>query len=527
MVGVQVHLELDVTVEKISLLLLSSSNAQVRTTQARTGETAKSDDTHMARGGWTGRGDKGLALYLQVLPTHAPAPSRAAVWSSGKKLDKIMTRKNIIPPHSLRPCSGISFKCVVRRQGLDVSFGLGEVAFYAGDVAQVKRRDSHTVQLTTVPSLVSDMILRGAGGAGAKKGGIKQLLNSSHDSHLLDAHFSVYKPPNTPAHRAASGLSLQVGCIGLSLDLDVACLVVERGQLLQELLSPLTTCSPLRTGASSTGASEPANPPTQAPRIHVQEQTLFDVEALLDRLQLHVSVSLVTAAVGYGTVGPANRHEFNDSLRFSCGGVLAVWNRVGHLACGHEYGRLSLQYLALDVRHDGSVSTLMGRLHTQGMPSTGADDDDALETAGAVGGGREVAPIVLLTVSESGAQAGDQGGGAGCHDYLQHPASPAQAASPYMLKVAASVRASLDDGRVAQSAVVRNYTMLHGCFSATALVSHLLLVNLAADRLHALDIAQQVRESPFFPCRARVSDLILLCVVWCAACQGRARGACS
>ena len=232
----------------------------------------------------------------------------------------------------------------------------------------------------------------------------------------------------------------------------------------------------------------------------------------------------------------AHGPDFTDWLRFSCGGALSVWNRVGHLACGqeygacvcgHEYGRLSLQYLALDaVSCDGSVTTVVGRQHvaartsqhSKPMPSsTGARDDD-LEAVGAVAGGFGEAPtllqellppIFLLTVSETGSQ-GSAGAWPMRHECmpdaasrysLHHPAPPTQPASHYMLKVVASVRASLKDGRVAQSTVVRNYSMVHGCFSGAALVSHLLLVNLAADRLHALHIAQQVPPSSFPPRR--------------------------
>jgi len=348
-------------------------------------------------------------------------------------------------------CLGVSL--VWRRHGYDVSASLSAVTVHGGQAAHVAARHPCALMLASRAGEVSGMLQQCAARAGAAQtaddmqrmaGDLEQL----EDAKALHLHLTRYSPGHVPARRAPLAVSLDLACLALRLDVDLASAVTQRarlwaspsppaqGQRLDRAAPPL---DPAR--GRDDGMHTPDRGPDGVPRTGQHAAPgeaaggCLDLDDMMNGLQLDVHVGLVTGVVGQGRLcapparPPSSAHppdlDFALGLRATCGGARVLWNRVGNVDDSGGVGVVRLDYV-----HSYAVAAGAGA--TGGAPlaspvlSAPAAQPNYETTGGAPGAAMLAAPVLSMMMLEKGGA--DGGAGHGTADGSAAPSDEAAGA---------------------------------------------------------------------------------------------------
>ena len=523
------HFELALELSSASLMLVSSSNSNTHlpathyTTELTMMHTP--DAKRLAAQG--NKSDGPLAVCLELLPkssassSSSPWSGGSGVWSGGK--------------HVRKPgASGVSLKCVGRRHGFDVSASVAALTLHAGHPPSVKYRHDNTLLLSTQPAVVARMVQQGAGGDAHDDCAIQGRLEEVDAVTLLQGHLSIYDPQHVPVGRAPRALSLQLGCLGLNVDLDIAHQLVERSQHLATLLEPLASGNPdarpplQHSQGINTPQALESDVPVRVLDAHGMEggalrhkATANSLDSMLDALQVHASVALVTAGVGYRSNTTAaesvggHAHVLQDWVRTTGRGGFMLWNCVSQAATSRDCGLLTLDDLschAVSRTVQGSVTRgSVTRVLARQLPHRfDAAQDMAQVDARILAPPPSVPSLLSFKVCQTVCrQARPCDASGSLHlDLEAWPDLVADvASSQFLLHVYRCVcqealggMGQAGTGMVQIRRVVRNYRLLPRCISGHSLVTMLVLAKLAADRLHAVTMVLQVCGLCACPC---------------------------
>ena len=338
----QVHVEVELVIGSASLMLVSSSKPHASFHVSKDEHALSTFRTHTPgadAGTGGGAGDQALAVSM-VLSRLSERPGASGTSRSrqggkgGRRTDSVAVR------------------FVQRRHGLDLSACFAALAVHAGEVAKVKNGQAQTEVLCTAPAAISRLLLQGLDPPFAEAESIKGLLTELPTENLLDVHVSTFDPGHVPGGRAEKGVELKVGALALHLDAVMGDLLLRRALEVHRILAALSCASPTKTplAVPSVNAAPNHTPPTRSPLTlenlpftpggdgggSRQEGGVGGMAAMLEQVQVHVAVGLVTAALGaHSSIcaqHPAGTLAFRDSVRATCGGVKVLCNPVG-LSC--------------------------------------------------------------------------------------------------------------------------------------------------------------------------------------------------
>ena len=257
-----------------------------------------------------------------------------------------------------------------------------------------------------------------------------------------------------------------------------------------------------------------------------------DVDSILDSTQLDLHVGFLSAAIGCaggGVLAPAphlrvhaEQGGFCDWVRATCGGGRFFWNRAGVAAEGGEgaVGLAAVDYLDAYAISTSCTSRLLARDHTSAALAATQHRHEASCAS-------DPAPLFSIMVWEDGGTREGRAAPAGtgrwaddeaaclaeCSDGADAAGTSAVALEPVSMppvsQYLADVWVALEGevqrwrgggvevggrGMLRVATLVRDYRLVRGCLRGDRLVAWLVHAKLAADRLHAVNIAAQVRR---------------------------------
>jgi hypothetical protein len=258
-----------------------------------------------------------------------------------------------------------------------------------------------------------------------------------------------------------------------------------------------------------------------------------DLDSILDSTQLDLHVGFLSAAIGCaggGVLAPAphlrvhaEQGGFCDWVRATCGGGRFFWNRAGAGVAAEggagAVGLAAVDYLDAYAISASCTSRLLARDHTSAAVAATQHRHEASCAS-------DPAPLFSIMVWEEG---GTREGGAapaatgrwaddeaaclaegsdGADAAATSAAAPEPVSMPHVSQYLADVWVALEGevqrwrgggvevggrGMLRVATLVRDYRLVRGCLRGDGLVTWLVHAKLAADRLHALDMAAQVR----------------------------------
>ena len=346
----QVHVEVQLAIGSASLMLVSSSKSHAACQVSKDEHSLVGMHTPGAEAVTSGAaGDQALAVSMVLSRLSqrpgASATSRSRQGGRGGRADSV----------------AVGF--VQRRHGLDLSARFAALAVHAGEVAKVKNCQAQTEVLSTAPASISRLLFQGLDTPFGEDDCIKGLLAELPTDNLLDVHVSTFDPGHVPTGRAEKGVELKVGALALHLDAVMGDLLLRRALEVHRMLAALGCTSPTKTPlAVPSGNARPNHiPPMHSPLTLEnlpftpggdgsgggEEGGVGGTAAMLEQVQVHVAVGLITAALGANSSSlappphvqglpagrlaqqPGGTLAFRDSVRATCGGVKVLWNPVG------------------------------------------------------------------------------------------------------------------------------------------------------------------------------------------------------
>ena len=504
------HLEWNLSIASASLTLISapvsdgasslthSTKESFGTPEQNVAYQQSSDNSPL----FEGSGKRGLAVCLCFKPSSSRCSGGSSDWSVRKSL------------HARADAPCIDVRHVSRRHGFDVSAGVGSLELFAGEISKVKNRQPHALLLSSVPSVVTGIVLHDSRIDDMDKvAGTERLMEelAIDCDQLLTSHVSIYEPGHEPAGRSSTCVSVQVGCLALNLDLDLAHQLIERVRCLRPDVPLLASASPAPMYNSSSSSSSALNlfaTPQRLTSLSApggdelgDRGKQYDIASMLDGLQLQVRLGLAFASAGSrsvsgtGQAGGGGDH-FRDWVRATCRGGLVVWNRVA-VTEGEEFALVKVQQVACYAvsASDGAVTQVLARQdHAPAHAfSHGSSSPSSFVLSQASSATKELPPILSLKICERGGGPGKEYGVASWFDKTEHSAAErASVVSEYIVKVFSAICEEVESGTWFKTNVIRNFRQVHRCLTGHSLVSLLLACNFVADRLHAISIASQV-----------------------------------